>query len=181
MLLPGQRSGSLSPMPGARSSNRDSTSHTRHSIGEGENDGLRRRRWPERGGRSYRSQDRLQRHRGRPRIPDNDRDLDIENTTLDSSICHEGHNPDTAVDSSFEHNSRRSSFSAPEKEDRLSHFEAHRLHQICSVDHSILGVGESLRSPLSTPVLPPTPNGEAVPVLLSHLAGEIVKLCRFFV
>ena len=41
-----------------------------------------------------------------------------------------------------------------------------------AVDGGLAGVGASLRSSWSMAALPAMPNGEAVPALLSHLAGE---------
>ncbi|CAM9442180.1 unnamed protein product, partial [Hapterophycus canaliculatus] len=56
-----------------------------------------------------------------------------------------------------------------------SHHEQLRAsHGSIAVDRGLTGVAASLRSSWSTSsvVLPPMPNGEAVPALLSHLAGE---------
>lgn len=47
-----------------------------------------------------------------------------------------------------------------------------RIGASSGLERGLVGVGESLRSSWSSSVLPPMPNGEAVPALLSHLAGE---------
>lgn len=49
-----------------------------------------------------------------------------------------------------------------------------------AVDGGLAGVGSSLRSSWSMAALPAMPTGEAVPALLSHLAGERVARARTF-
>lgn len=52
--------------------------------------------------------------------------------------------------------------------------EALPLRGLSAVDRGLVGVADSLRSSWSMSVLPAMPNGQAVPVLLSHLAGEVL-------
>ena len=171
MSLSNERSGSLPPVQSARSPILNSTSHNRRSsIAEDQLDNLEHRFT-----RGSGEDPPSTRHRGRAHAleDERDRDLDTENATLDSPCHLDTRKPDVPRRSSnsnnWEHNNRQAG--AREGGDESPRAAARRLRRMSAVDRGLIGVGGSLRSSWSTPVLPAIPNGEAVPALLSHLAG----------
>lgn len=124
----------------------------------------RGRRYDDRGGYSPARRDRVGGQRGHSSMPNGGRDPDVENEQASRATKRAswGGTSRLAEDDAVPGAREEAPSTAPRQQLRLS---------ASAVDRGLAGVGESLRSSWSMSVLPAMPNGEAVPALLSHLAG----------